>query len=228
MKIQVISMARSASRYLSSLLFNNLDGYIAFYSEPFGISFMQEYNKKYVNKIIKTCKKHSCVLLKSHINQYMRIKNDEQLDYFLNDESWYKILLLRKDLFKVTLSHTIADILDNFNEKEYNKTMLHVPITQFKEMLNNKIEHVELFAKFKSKYSYHKLIYFENLTFNEAVDLSTFSFIKTCNPIKIHTKTPTNLITILNKDELEQIFFDTVKNYSHPLVINKNGMFELL
>jgi hypothetical protein len=228
MKIQIVSIARSGSRYLKELLVYHLAEEYQLHSEPFNDHRMPAYSKKYVGKIIKKCNSVKNVLLKTHINDLYRIENQTQQDYFFSSK-WYKILLLRKDLFGSTLSHMVALELSNFNTRPYLETTLEISVDKFVSLLYTKIEHVEKMAQLKSRGLFNQIIYYEDFTFEKQTDLSLFKFnIKQCNQSMPETKTPNNILTIVNRDALYKSFLEETENYKHPLVSVKSGFFELV
>lgn len=230
MKIQIISIARSGSTYLKNLLHGNLNTNYLILSEPFNYLIMKDADENYVKTTIESCKKNKNVLIKNHINQLYFIKEDSQRQFFLEDKSWYRILLLRKNIFKCCISHVVAHMLDNFNSKEYTETQLNIDKDMFEEYLNYKLNHIELIAEIKQKKLFKKILYYEDFSFNEKNDLKKFNF-KFCTDYNeedySYFKTPYNLIKILNEQELYNIYQKKMKRYTHPLITNLNGLISL-
>lgn len=228
MKIEIISIARSGSRYLKELLIYHLSQQYLLYSEPFNEIWMTTYSKRHVGKVIKKCKGIENVLIKTHINDLHRIDNIDQKEYFFSDH-WYKILLLRKDMFNSTLSHAIALEINNFNLDTYEFKEISISLDKFVSLLYHKIEQVERIAQMIHEGNYDQLVYFEDLTFNRYTDLKLFDFEFDVTRLNIpmpETKTP-NMTVVLNRDELYNKFLTEIQEYTHPLVTKDNGFFEI-
>lgn len=228
MKILIASMARSGSRYLKEFIYSYISKPCLLQSEPFNDINMVKYDQAYVNKIIKECAVNKTVLMKSHINDILRL-NAQQQEYFLKNYDWYKILLLRKDLFACTLSHALASTLDNYNTKKYFKTELSIDKTLFLNLLQLKIDNFEKLAEIKNQNKYNKIIYYEDFFFNSK-DLHYFNFLLSSSHVNCvyNTKTPNNLINIKNKKKLHHLFLKKIETYSNPLIINQKGFFKII
>jgi hypothetical protein len=229
MKIQIISMARTGSNYLFHLFRKYLPDNYLLLPEPFGDVNMKFYKKEYVNKIIKRVNKNKNIILKSHINQFYNVQNQQQIDFFLKNDDWYRILLLRKDLFKCCLSHSVAHIIDNFGNKPYKDVSLTVDHKIFDIFLNSKIKNLEIMADYKLKKPSTVIFYYEDFTFDEREDSNRFNIKFNTNPIDFYKpkQTPYNLIKIVNKSDLQNLYFKKIKNYCHPLIKNSNGILEI-
>ena len=233
MKILILSSTRSGSNYLTKLL-HKYSPYknTLLFNEPFNYDVIQTLppHELYVKKIIKRCETIDHVILKTHLNQLYDIKNTSYRDSFLNSNIWYRILLLRKDLFKCSFSHAVALELNNFNDQNYTETTISINENNFLYTLENKIEYWIKFADFKKIKNYNKIVYFEDLLFDPAVDIKNLN-LPSKNILKksifISEKTPYNLITILNKDKLKEIFDNRMTNFVYNGIQYKNGLLEL-
>lgn len=229
MKILILSSARSGSNYLSKILHFGLNGTLLL--EPFSDAYMETYNNKSVKFVIDVCSINTDLILKTHLTQLNRIENIDQRNYFLKNDNWYKILLLRKNVFACAMSYTIATTLNNFNDKHYNSVNLTLDTNIFLKNVNRNIKHWERISDIKKENNYNKIIYFENFNFNFQKDISLIGLkIKKRNldVNLLDTKTPTEKIRIDNNDELYTLFLETIKNYRYDGIINNNGIFELL
>jgi hypothetical protein len=227
MKISIISVARSGSRYLKELIHYHLPEAHQVLTEPFCDLRMASYRKSYVQSIIDKCKLTNNVLIKSHINDYYRINDDSQREYFFGS-TWFKILLLRKNLFDCTLSHCVALHLSNFNTREYHQCNITIEPERFVQMIDNKILHYESLSQLKASNKYNKILYYEDLSFGEEQDLSHFDFLSVTSIQNVeNNQTPSHLINIVNQEELYSAFLAKVKNYKSPWLINDNGYFML-
>lgn len=177
--------------------------------------------------MFKIIEKTENVVLKTHLNQLDKLST-KQIDYFLHG-NWYIILLLRKNLFNCVFSAVVADAIDNHNDKEYVSTSLSIRSSTFLEMLNFKIEYWEKFAELKQKKLYNKIVYFEDLSFNTKQDAQMIlKNVKKQKRVDLIKKTPYHMITVKNKEKLQKMFYKRIENYSHPYILNNNGIFELV
>lgn len=219
MKFLILSSSRTGSTYLAMTIYSLLPDPSLLLAEPFQKPII-DYT------LIQQIKQQKNVVLKTHLNQLYRLPK-EHIDYFLS-KKFKIILLLRKNLFNCTFSASVANAIDNYNDKKYNSVQLNIDIDYFLKTLNRKIFFWEKFAELKQKNSYSKIVYFEDLSFNPLTDaalfLKKFNFAKN---VEMPTRTPYNLIDVQNKNELIEIFYDRIKNYSHEYIINNNGIFEL-
>jgi hypothetical protein len=220
MKYLIISSSRTGSNYLSQTLHSFLPKSAHLFGEP----FQELTNNDSMFKVIKNTEN---AVIKTHLNQLDKLSS-EQIDYFLHG-NWYIILLLRKNLFDCAFSAVVADALDNHNDKKYFTTTLKIKSNTFREMLDFKIEYWEKFAELKQKNLHNKIVYFEDLLFDTKKDaqliLENTKDQKRTDMIK---KTPYHKITVENKEKLQKMFYKRIKNYSHPYILNNNGIFELV
>lgn len=219
MKYLILSSSRTGSTYLALAMYSLMPEPCLLLTEPF--------QKPIVNDLlIQKIEQQKGIILKTHLNQLYNLPK-KYIDYFLNS-NFKIILLLRKKLFDCTFSAVVADTIDNHNDKKYQFKTISIDEDYFLRMLNWKIEFWEKFAELKQKNKYYKIIYFENLTFDPIKDssqiLKKFDFTKN---IELPTPTPYNLINVENKNQLIEIFYDRIKNYSYEHIINNNGIFEL-
>lgn len=232
MRILILSSARTGSNYLRNVLYRYSAKRTKLYDEPFRdekfpIDAPQE---KYLKKIIKTCIVNENIVCKVHLDQLYKIKNPKHFDFFLNDERWYKILLLRKDLFRSTFSYVVADILENFNEKDYLKTDILIDENKFLAILENKILYWTKFSELKKANNYNKIVYFEDFTFDLDLDYKNLNLPLRKTPqnkIYINEKTPYDIINVLNVANLEEIFNKRMSTFVYNGIKNNNGILEL-
>lgn len=226
MKTLILSLGRSGSSYLGNLLKFYAADNAMHLMEPFSSSNMPLYDDHYVKTIIEQCSNRS-IVLKTHLNQFSLLKKEHQ-DFFLNTNEWFVIYNLRKNIFLCALSHPVADKLNNFNDRPYETVNICLDETAFNNMIDSKLLMWEKFSRLKKDSAYHKIVYYEDLTFVHAEDIKkiaiTYSKI-TDNYITI--KTPYEKIHIENKDNLKEICYNKIKNYQYDGIINNNGIFEL-
>jgi hypothetical protein len=232
MKIMILSIARTGSSYLTNLLKSySLTSTISIV-EPFNheIKLMAKQDK-YILRTIQNLKEQQNIILKTHLNQVYNIKKEKYRNYILNDTSWFRILLLRKDLFACSFSHAVADVLNNFNDKKYESNIeLTIDTTAFLKILNTKLFCWNKFSEIKSAGNYNQIIYFEDLSFSSTIDIqkiNVFLFNNKPRSITYKNKTPYENILINNTEELQNLFFEFIKKFSFVGVSNNNGFLEL-
>lgn len=231
MKVLIISSARTGSNYLRNVLNQYSPTDTLLMSEPFLYKIKLFNNQdKYVKKIIKECIKRKNIVLKTHLNQFQNIINQELADQFLNEIPWYRVLLLRKDLFKCTFSHAVADTIDNFGVKPYTKLTFEISEERFINTLQDKILFWNEFCKLKQQNKYEKIVYFEDLTFDVDTDYKNLDIPLESTIQKrmiMKEKTPYFMLDVTNKDRLREIFENEMKSFSYPGIKNNNGFLEL-
>jgi hypothetical protein len=232
MKILILSTARTGSSYLINLLQKFAIKNTCTISEPFGMDMEIAVDKdKHIRKTIKKIKKVDNIILKTHFNQVNELHEKKYKDFFLNNEIWYKILLLRKDLFRCTYSHAVADTIGNFGDKTYKNLTVTIDKNKFLDILEDKIFYWTEFSKIKSQGEYNKIVYFEDLSFNNEEDYKKLEIPleKTIQNKYIISKEKTayNKLTITNKEELQEIFHERIKEFSYTGIKNNNGILEL-
>jgi Uri superfamily endonuclease len=231
MKILILSLPRSGSRYLTTLLYNYSPESTLLLVEPFNRDFFNTQNQKYISKVVKETMKNDNVILKTHLSQLTRqVKNKKHIDYFLNNKNWFRILLLRKDLFSCVLSYIVADALNNWGDKKYKTKSLLINENLFIEELKSKMNAWNEFAQIKIEGQYNKIIYFEDLSFNLEEDIKKInqnSFTEKQIKREFFKKTPYEKLSIINKDNLKNIFNTYVNSFTFNKVKNNNGFLEL-
>jgi glutaredoxin-related protein len=231
MKILILSLPRSGSRYLTTLLYNYSPESTLLLVEPFHRDFFNTQNQKYISEVVKETMKNDNVILKTHLSQLTRqVKNKKHIDYFLNNKNWFRILLLRKDLFSCVLSYIVADALNNWGDKKYKTKSLLINENLFIEELKSKMNAWNKFAQIKIEGQYNKIIYFEDLSFNLEEDIKKInqnSFTEKQIKIEFFKKTPYEKLSIINKDNLKNIFNTYVNSFTFDKVKNNNGFLEL-
>lgn len=231
MKILIISSTRTGSSYFARTIYRYFYRNTLFLKEPFmseKLSVVQSPDK-YVRGIIKSCLFEN-VILKTHLNQLYNINRTKNINFFLNNDIWYKIFLLRKDLFKTTFSHVVANKLQNFNDFPYEKTTISIDEDKFTEALETKIDLWTKFAELKKNNIHNDIIYFEDLSFDSYTDYKKLNLPFDNSPPRPTFepgKTPYKIINVLNKDKLQEIFNERMFNFSSEGIKNINGMLEL-
>lgn len=219
MKILILSIARTGSNYVTSVLNQYSSNETKVLAEPFAVEIKNYHNQDtYVKTIVNNCKKTNNIICKTHFNQFSNINTQKYVSEFLNIP-WFKIVLLRKDLFQCTFSHTVADMLDNFGNKKYMQKDLYLDENLFLIFLRDKIEIWKKIADYKRNTEIQKIVYFEDLTFEPEEDLSRLDlpFDLTYNNDKdclYNIKTPYEKIHINNFEIIKEIFNDTMRDFS--------------
>lgn len=226
MKYIIISTSRTGSTYLSRFLSsilncNNL-------AEPFNEINMPVYNKEYVKNLIELTKNSQNIVLKTHINQLDRLKKKEK-DYFLNKDEWNIILLFRHDLFAETFSSCVAEILRNHNDRSYTSASFKINSTLFFGTMKAKIKNWIKKNELKQLGLYHKIIYFEDFTFDPKIDIKLLDLEYKENNFlqQEYSKTPYDKIDVVNKSKLEKLFKKRIQNFNHEDITNNSGWLTL-
>lgn len=221
-KIIIFSTSRSGSTYLTNLISYHAN--LKAIHEPFQEEMIFVNSTRKLDNIIKRVEKFSSVL-KTHINQFNNLPQDYK-NFFLGD-SWYKISLLRKNLHNSILSHIVANKLDNFGDKKYSKVSLIIDKEEYLKTFSFKMSNIYEISLLKKLNLLDKLVYFEDLTFNNKVDIQNLNFpfnVFEKNKKLLSTKTPLEKIKIINYDELLDLYNKTLSNIDDDTyLIIKNG-----
>lgn len=234
MRIFILSSSRSGSNYLNHMIYRYSPKNTLCINEPFSLDKFGiiEDSKKdfYLKNKVNECVKNDNIVLKTHFNQLTTIKDQHYIDFFLKNKIWYKILLLRKDLFRCTFSHAVADNLRNFNSRNYFETSITIKEKIFQHVLNNKIDYWIKFSMLKQEGNYDKIIYFEDLSFDFDIDRANLNLPiekNVQNNIYKNPRTPYNIINVSNENNLKEIFNEVISKFSSEYITNKNGILEL-
>lgn len=171
MKIQILSLPRTGSSYLRSMLNSQMRNYNNFYtiSEPFNHSKNNIKSYKNKNKIIKNINKSNYILVKSHIYQLFDI--DKLLLEKYCSVDWFTICLLRKNIFEMTLSRAIALKTNVWNNQKHNNLKINIDSGFFKNCLQDSVKWIQIMKQNHFNFNYNKIIYYEDLNFNSLDDL---------------------------------------------------------
>ncbi len=191
MKIQIISLPRSGSSYLRSMIdaqLNDLDNYFSI-SEPFNHS---KNHKLKPNEIIDKIKNNKNVLVKTMIFE----KRNEDFNSLFD----YTICLTRRNLFEATLSRMIALETKNWDNPHDEKTKVSFDFEYYKIFLNE----TKFWNKQLLKFSNCNLLYYEDLSFDSLIDINKLSI-----PIEHKNNYKTCLLyckkdIVLNYEELRE------------------------
>ena len=232
MKILILSSARSGSNYLRNIIYMHSIKNTVLINEPFeeGKYSTGKKKEKYLTSVVKTCLRRKNVVCKSHLDQIYEINDQRYINFFLNNELWYTIFLLRKNLFKCSFSFIVAEYLENFNNKNYEKVDVLIDEDRFLEVLEKKILYWIKFSELKKLNNYRKIIYFEDLTFNPGFDYKKLNLpLKSIpqNEVYINEKTPYDIINVLNLANLQEVFNKRMATFFYDGINNNNGMLEL-
>jgi hypothetical protein len=160
-KVIVLSQGRTGSTYVCNLIKQNFDHYVL---NPF------DENIENILEIINSDKK---ILIKD--NQIIKClhlqhnKNDIYKKYIdIINKDFYRIKLLRNNVFHLTLSRIIAEKNDVFYyTSEYNPESLKIDSSVFKHYLTNTINN---FENLKNYRHFDKILYYEDLVGDSTAD----------------------------------------------------------
>jgi hypothetical protein len=232
MKILLLSLARTGSNYFYHEILKHIDSFDLLLSEPFKYEIMTTVGDEYTKSILEKISKAEKILFKTHLNQLDRISNADKLT--LLNQNWHKIILLRKNIFKCTISHALADVFDQFSEYTYDETLkLSIDRKIFEELFLRKLKHWEQFVEFKAQNKIDDILYYEDFTFVPRNDFNKISLSEKYNNIlatKLNTerKAPNNSKIINNYDELQDIANNILASYNFKGIYNNNGLLELI
>ena len=217
MKYNIISIPRSGSGYIRSLISKNLEFNDKFYSisEPFNWSKNRKISP---SEIIERMQTSDVVVTKNHISELVSLyttHSDLYSSFFAIP--FAHILLLRKNIFQCTLSRCVAHVTDQWSEYTYTSDdKISIPINLDMSELTHSLSMWECIATNYFNVSYYKIVYYEDLSFSSN-DLDIFE-IKSIIPVD-YQKSPEKHKLVLNYDELKQATFDVINTIHLPHVL---------
>jgi len=209
--IQIITMPRSGSKYIRKIIsLANKTPNIQI-SEPFRNGYVKIINssekkiKTNINYLNKKINDKCSLILKEYISSKYVVKN---LIYkntlnFINDPLYYNILLLRLDLFEMSLSLSLSKTSNNWEFKDYNK--YNINILLFKDNLDFYLQSYKLLLELNIKFD--SIIFYEDLTNNLNDDLALLDFSTNKKFDTLKDKSLPKEENIINLEELK-IFYD--------------------
>lgn len=226
MRIEIISMPRTGSTYLYSIIKKHVPNCYGA-AEPFYFDSLQECSPDFaiqwkLKKLISNVRKFSNAVLKTHMHQREQIVSNNA-EY--ENLQWTKILLLRRNIFEAVLSFTIANHINDYSNPDVDR-----PITIHETAFLSKLEKVldmwKLFVQYKNQNKYHHIVYFEDLTFDPAIDLQKFNISVGPTHNEYIKRQDKNTI-VKNYDDLYDHFNKVMKNYKIDGVTSDQGLYEL-
>lgn len=218
MKYNIISIPRSGSGYLRSLIAKNLETNDGFYSisEPFNLSKKRNITpSEIIDKMISS----DVVVTKNHINELMSISDQKKL----YDDFWsipfVHVVLLRRNIFECTLSRCIAHHTSQWDEYTYT-TDDNFVISQelFVSEFYNSISMWNVVSTNKFNVTYDRVLYYEDLTFKPDVDCSLFGIEYNGHDIN-YEKSPDKLSVVSNYSSLKDVSLSILNKVSIPNVL---------
>lgn len=212
MKYNIISIPRSGSGYLRSLIAKNLETNDNFYtiSEPFNPTKNRSISYE---EMIKCMSMSDTVVTKNHIFDLLELKNtNEELYQSFIGIDFIHVCLLRRDLFECTLSRCVAKITNQWNEYTYSENdNIVVPEYFFMSELKDTVDMLDAISTLNLDFS--KVIYYEDLTFNSEKDCELFG-IQYNGADVTYQKSPNKNMIVSNIDVLKQSFFNEINTVS--------------
>lgn len=217
MKYNIISIPRSGSGYLRSLIANNLETSDGFYSisEPFNPTKNRTITS---NEIIHKMISSDVVVTKNHIHELMSIPdyNDFWSIPFIH------VVLLRKNIFECTLSRCIAIHTKQWSEYTYTANdRFVIPQELFVSEFYNSIYMWNTVSTNKFNISYDRVLYYEDLTFKSDVDCSLFGIKYNGRDVN-YEKSPDKLSVVSNYSSLQDVSLSILNKVSIPNVLKEN------
>jgi len=216
MKYNIISIPRSGSGYLRSLVSNNLETNEGFYSvsEPFNPT--KNRNITY-DEIVKRMSSNDIVVTKNHVNELIQLKqsNEQLYDKFFGIP-FQNICLLRHDVFETTISRCIAKLTNQWNEYTYSVSdVIVIPEYFFMSELSDTFN---MWSAISTNYlgvRYKKVLYYEDLYFDSRKDCELFGI--TYNGVDVeYQKSPDKNQLVSNMNDLKRLTFDQINTVSIP------------
>jgi hypothetical protein len=172
MKLQILSIPRSGSAYLRTMLNHQMRDFDSYYtiSEPFNKSkahLETHYNQNY---IIQNIIDNKNVLVKSHIHEL--IDNDPIIIKKYLNVNWTTICLLRRDIFEASLSRAISLTTGIWDDCHPANSKLIFKFKEFKKYIDETLLWTDLIMKNSLNLTYHTIIFYEDLKFNSQEDLN--------------------------------------------------------
>jgi hypothetical protein len=232
MKILILSSARTGSNYLTTVLQTYMFKDTIVLNEPFRPEIKQMFDQSgYVDAIIEAIHHNDNIILKTHINHFENLHEKNYKDFFLNNNLWYRLLLLRKDVFKCAFSHAVAEMSGSFSAGPYKNLLFAIDVDHFSNIIKSKLVNWIEFSKIKSHGNYNRIIYFEDFSFDIDIDFNRLYVpleqVIQNNSVTPSKKTPYDILTITNKDELQERFYEIINEFSYAGIKNSNGLLEL-
>ncbi len=220
MKIQIISLPRSGSSYLRSMIDFHIsnDNYFSI-SEPFN-----KEKKFIINEVLHKLKTHDVVLVKNHLNQLLDLEK-KYFDKF-KEIPWTTFFLMRKNLFNMTISRCISLIsgIWDIHDGELTQT-LHIDKDFFLYNFEWTLKYTYLLYNNCLSINYKKMIFYEDLFFDNFLDLKTLNLESYYKGQEIITKK--NIKKELVVDNLQELL-DLSKSYFEKNIYNIDlGVFTL-
>jgi len=173
MKIQILSMPRTGSSYLKTMLNFQMTKYVNYFtiSEPFNDSKQSLIKYQNRNTIINSIKSSDNALVKSHIHELINIQHTDVFkEYSAID--WYTICLLRRNIFTLTLSRVIAISTGVWDNQNFKNLIMHIDFEIFKNYLIQTLNWIRFIKLNSFNFIFHKVVFYEDLLFKSESDLN--------------------------------------------------------
>lgn len=162
-KIIVLSQGRTGSTYICNLLKHNFDQCII---NPF---------EENIENILEIIESNLSILIKD--NQIIKLLNYEIPLYKkyidIINKNFYRIKVIRNDIFHLTLSRIIAEKNNVFYyDSDYCLELENIDVKLFKDYLNKTYLHFKNLQKYEE---YDSVIYHENLTGDAQIDFKSLN-----------------------------------------------------
>lgn len=205
MRIQILSLPRTGSAYLREMIDRQLLNLPNYYiiSEPFNNSKSNQDGYQDREAIIEKIRNADIVLVKNHIHELEELIGTEIMGCFCSFD-WYTICLLRKNIFEMTLSRAIALQTDVWEDQNFLDLKLTIDNNFFEDCLHNSIRWIEMIKRNALNFTYNKIVFYEELTFNSRRDFDNIGLPFVHQVEFTTTKTYSKEELVLNYEELKQ------------------------
>lgn len=205
MKIQIVSIPRSGSAYLTKLISKKLELSTKTYSTSEIFNPLKQYN---IENVLNNIKEYNSVITKNQISHLLTTQQTTP-DIYLQFKKieWFTVLLLRKDIFENTLSRCIAHLTGDWNNYNYTtESFIEIDVDYFISSLQETMAYWKVVKENLLEIEYNRVLYYEDLTFDPNIDFNHLNIFKEERNIQIFSaKSPSKYKIVKNVFELKEI-----------------------
>jgi hypothetical protein len=203
MNTLILSLPRTGSSYLYATLYSLHDHA---YAEPF---------RKVTDPIQFVNTLPDNVLIKSHYRQ-LNVLDQPTRDKFM-DRDWNIIMLLRRNVFKMTISRAMGIHTGEYRDFTYKQGdifTLNIP-----DVMALFVDTLHLVADLVAyRAATHTVLYYEDLTFVPAKDLATMHFPANGSDVQDDRLRSPGMNVVANLNILYNVCRDYMYTYNHPTI----------
>lgn len=178
MKILVLSVPRSGSSYLCSVLTNTVFSNYVYLNEPFMAvddNNLQNIKSDWQNKIHQI-EQDNNIIVKVHLHHLEQMDKIDLLEDFKNVQFDKVYAIFRQDTFESALSLTISGITGSWYKDDHNQTQIEIPEDVFLNNVDFIKEHTDNLIQNKFDFDIELLIEYSQLSFDRLQDLKLLGY----------------------------------------------------